>query len=362
MLNVLRKPATRKPATRIGFAFLLLLMWAAVAPESARASGELVIDDFVSGIQTTGPNCHSVGYSSHSNASILGGKRQLIVIEGHSCTTGNSPRASVDANTGTAEWYGKSAGNSAVFQAFAYGTAIGNISKPWAINPEIANNPQTPMNLSLTTADAIILDMARVDPETGFVRIELVAGDGQRFAAFFTITAGLNSLLLSDFSGLTDAVAADIDGIEFSGQAGGTSVALGNGHIFNKIAIGATAPPDTTPPTVTCSVTPDNLWPPNHKMRAVSVSISVNDTESGPAGFTLVSVTSNELDNGLGDGDTANDIQEFAVGTADTSGQLRAERSGIGTGRVYTLTYTGYDVAGNSAPCSVTVSVPHDRR
>lgn len=207
----------------------------AVAPP-ASAAAELVVDDFVSGTATIGPNCHSVGYSSHSDPSILGGKRQIVVIEGHSCVTGNSPRASYFA-TGTAEWWGKSVGNSAVNQYIAYGTAIGKVSKPWAVNPEIARNPQTPLDLSLTTADAILLDMARVDPETGFIQVALFAGNGQGFAASFRITAGVNRLPLSGFIGLTDAVAADIDGIEFSGQAGGATITLGNGHVFNKISV-----------------------------------------------------------------------------------------------------------------------------
>ena len=51
----------------------------------------------------------------------------------------------------------------------------------------------------------------------------------------------------------------------------------------------------------------------------------------------LVSVTSNEPDNGLGDGDTANDI----VIVDDLTVKLRAERSGTGNGRIYTLTWRG---------------------
>jgi hypothetical protein len=70
-----------------------------------------------------------------------------------------------------------------------------------------------------------------------------------------------------------------------------------------------------------------------------------------------VQVTSNEPDDGLGDGDTANDIQGWQLGTADTAGFLRAERSALGSGRVYTLTYEGADVAGNRARCSATVVV-----
>ncbi len=74
-----------------------------------------------------------------------------------------------------------------------------------------------------------------------------------------------------------------------------------------------------------------------------------------------MSVTTNEPDNGLGDGDASNDIQGWAVGTADTSGQLRAERSGKGTGRRYTLTYEAEDTAGNRNTCVTAVIVPHDK-
>jgi hypothetical protein len=119
---------------------------------------------------------------------------------------------------------------------------------------------------------------------------------------------------------------------------------------------------DDIPPTVTCSASPSSLWPPNHKLKTVTAAVSVTDAESGPAGFTLVSVTSSEPDNGLGDGDQANDIQDFVTGTPDLTGLLRAERSGLVGGRVYTLSYSGSDLAGNTATCSATVQVPHDQR
>jgi hypothetical protein len=38
--------------------------------------------------------------------------------------------------------------------------------------------------------------------------------------------------------------------------------------------------------------------------------------------------------------------------------QLRAERSGTGTGRIYTITYMVTDACGNSATAEVTVNVP----
>jgi hypothetical protein len=72
----------------------------------------------------------------------------------------------------------------------------------------------------------------------------------------------------------------------------------------------------------------------------------------------IVSVTSNEADNGLGDGDTAIDF----VITGDLSLSLRAERSGKGDGRVYTITVEAVDAAGNASELTTTVSVPKGKK
>jgi hypothetical protein len=117
---------------------------------------------------------------------------------------------------------------------------------------------------------------------------------------------------------------------------------------------------DKTAPIVSCAAGPRTLWPPDHRMVPITVTVKVTDGRAS-GGFTLASVTSNEPDDapGLGDGATTRDIQGFATGTADTSGQLRAERAGTGRGRVYTLTYVGRDGAGNQRSCTTTVTVPH---
>ena len=41
--------------------------------------------------------------------------------------------------------------------------------------------------------------------------------------------------------------------------------------------------------------------------------------------------------------------------------KLRAERSGTGNGRIYTITYMVTDACGNSTTMQVTVSVPHNQ-
>ena len=107
---------------------------------------------------------------------------------------------------------------------------------------------------------------------------------------------------------------------------------------------------DRTPPTVTCSATPNNVWPPNNQFVTINATVTVNDATSGPAGFTLLAVTNNETGTG--------DVQGWTVGTPDTQGQIRASRNGNGNGRIYTLTYQGRDAAGNRALCSTTVTVP----
>lgn len=117
---------------------------------------------------------------------------------------------------------------------------------------------------------------------------------------------------------------------------------------------------DTTPPTLKISLLPNVLWPPNHKMVDIQADVFVIDICDPAPSVYLASVVSNEPDNGLGDGDKPNDIQGADFGTFDTEFQLRAERSGTGSGRIYTVTYSASDASGNSFNVSDSVFVPHN--
>ncbi len=110
---------------------------------------------------------------------------------------------------------------------------------------------------------------------------------------------------------------------------------------------------DTTPPTATLSLSPTTLWPPNHKMVTITPTLTASDL-SGLVTISGPTVTSNEPVDGLGDGDTSPDW--IVTGTYGI--QLRAERSGKGDGRIYTVTYTVTDQAGNAKSVSATVTVP----
>jgi hypothetical protein len=92
----------------------------------------------------------------------------------------------------------------------------------------------------------------------------------------------------------------------------------------------------------------------------VATVTTADNCDTSPA-FVLTSVASNEPDNGLGDGNTVNDIQGAELGTPDVEFQLRSERSGRGNGRTYTIVYTATDDCGNMAEATVYVTVPHDQ-
>lgn len=108
-------------------------------------------------------------------------------------------------------------------------------------------------------------------------------------------------------------------------------------------------PPDTAPPAVTVTATPNVLWPADHRMVEIHVTVSaIDDTDPNPV-VSLVSVTSNQ-------GDASRDvlIQNGRV-------FLRAERTGKDNDRVYTLMYSARDAAGNAGVGSAHVTVPHDQ-
>jgi hypothetical protein len=110
---------------------------------------------------------------------------------------------------------------------------------------------------------------------------------------------------------------------------------------------------DAAPPTIQASVSPGLLWPPNHKLVRVNATVSAVDNADTAPAVTLVSVTSNEPDDGTGDGDTPQDI----VIVNDTAFDLRAERAGGGAGRIYTITYQATDACGNVGTETATVAV-----
>ena len=109
---------------------------------------------------------------------------------------------------------------------------------------------------------------------------------------------------------------------------------------------------DTEPPQVSAAtVDRPLLWPANHQMEMVTVNYSATNNCTVNC---VLTVTSNEPSDGLGDGDTSPDWEVIDAHHV----RLRAERSGTALGRVYTITVTCTDPAGNAVVRTVAVTVP----
>jgi hypothetical protein len=118
---------------------------------------------------------------------------------------------------------------------------------------------------------------------------------------------------------------------------------------------GVIVPIDTTPPTLSVTLSPATLWPPNNKWVPVTATITVKDDYDSEPEIKLESITVNETL-------AADDIQGAQFGTDDRSFSLAAKRAGNNmAGRIYTITYSATDGSGNKSTASATVTVPHDQ-
>jgi hypothetical protein len=118
---------------------------------------------------------------------------------------------------------------------------------------------------------------------------------------------------------------------------------------------------NTPDPTLSPIASLGILWPPNHKMVDVVISANV----SGACDITLSAyISSNEPIDGIGDGHTSPDWELLEIDQENQAIylQLRAERSGYGMGRIYTVTVTATDCYGKSSSTDVKIVVPHDQR
>jgi hypothetical protein len=111
---------------------------------------------------------------------------------------------------------------------------------------------------------------------------------------------------------------------------------------------------DTTPPQIlNLTANPNILWPANHRLVPVKLTVNATDDSGGALKFRISKVSSNERVTG-----SAPDWQL----TGALSLNLRAERSAKGKGRVYTVTVECQDPSGNVSSAAVQVRVPHDER
>jgi len=110
---------------------------------------------------------------------------------------------------------------------------------------------------------------------------------------------------------------------------------------------------DATPPAIaSISTNAPALWPPNHKMHAITVSVNATVAGSGGTVCLVDRVSSSE-----GGNQHEPDVQLLG----GLMVHLRAERDGGATGRTYTIEVLCTDAANNTATGATAVVVPHDQ-
>jgi uncharacterized delta-60 repeat protein len=166
-------------------------------------------------------------------------------------------------------------------------------------------------------------------------------------------------------------------------QADGKILAAGFGNQRFALARYLPGPPNHAPDCGSSRASVPEIWPPDHRWVPIQV-LGVSDPDGDPVAITVTGVTQDEplagrgasaaaaatpedpavvagRAPGFGDEDDGENACSAAV--IDPSGgvRLRAERSGRGNGRVYTISFTASDGQGGASGGSVQVCVPHDR-
>jgi hypothetical protein len=119
---------------------------------------------------------------------------------------------------------------------------------------------------------------------------------------------------------------------------------------------------DTTPPVIESIEIPMAcVWPPNHKYArfelGTDILVEATDLCDHELDVRIVEVTSNQPDNGKGDGNTVDDVLYGEGGTC-----VRAERAGKGkNGRTYNVLIEVADDSGNTTWGNAYIRVPHDQ-
>jgi hypothetical protein len=114
---------------------------------------------------------------------------------------------------------------------------------------------------------------------------------------------------------------------------------------------------DDTPPTVSSSVIQSTLWPPNHNLVNVGLSMSATDQCDTSLSINVTVFGDEDDEEPTGDGTHSPDAKDIAPGTL----RLRSERKGDADGRVYLIVVNASDDAGNMGVACSTVVVPRSQ-
>ena len=98
------------------------------------------------------------------------------------------------------------------------------------------------------------------------------------------------------------------------------------------------------------------IWPPNHTMVSETI-VGVTDPFNLPLAIVVTGIMQDESVAAIGSGNTSPD----GTGIGTSTAQIRAERAGPGTGRIYFISFSATNTVGAECTGSVSVFVPHDQ-
>jgi CSLREA domain-containing protein len=195
-------------------------------------------------------------------------------------------------------------------------------------------------------------DSATFEVNSGSHAINVLANDSDPDADTLTVT--------SVTQGAHGSVANNGTSVSYTANAGFTGTdtftyTVDDGQANTDTATVTITVVDTTPPSLAVSTAVSTLWPPNHQLENVGLSVSASD--NGAAATIQVAVFSDEGDLAGDAGNFSPDARDIAAGTL----RLRAERSGGGDGRVYLIVVTATDAASNVSRKCAAVVVPQSQ-
>jgi hypothetical protein len=109
-----------------------------------------------------------------------------------------------------------------------------------------------------------------------------------------------------------------------------------------------------------CRAQPRTLWPPNHRF----VSIDIVCPGAAVSNVDILSIRQDEAVRqvGRGSGNTCPDARILIdEETAEETARVRAEREGVGNGRLYFINFTADGGGQDECQGTVRVCVPHDQ-
>lgn len=234
-------------------------------------------------------------------------------------------------------------------QALAVNTAgqiagqgrLNNVNRAFRLTPVAAPTDTTAPVISSVSATP-----STVWPPNGELVAVSVSVEQDDATAVCSLTSLTASSTTGDGSGITGPLSAQVravGGVTYTLTVTCSDAAGNSSSASTSVVV----PRDTTAPVITnLYATPDAIWPPNGKMVPVTVSVSAtDDVDSAPQCY-LASVS------GGSPGD--------AVKTGRFTADVRSEKNGDGSVRVYSLNVKCFDSAGNKSVGVATVVVGKD--